>query len=362
MENNEDYLEYLSSQLAKEQDHNNAMMKDALNGSSHFYYNSAENVDFGIPTDETSKLYNPDNYNPDLRDKDSQVDFGIPTQDVASMQQKSIERWEKEKNEKYKQLRDDIIKFTPTKYETKTETKEKDFNNHLVNVDANWALNKLRDLLIMPDTVEYTKYVVDYLENLKANPEYYNKILFTILNDFVGIKKKVIKGEYLQRAEKQELFNSIKFFAILVEKKYPINYDLFNAIEVPYKREYGEFFSTERIPYDLVIQQMIDVIEKKSDVIGNEVTNPINVITSTNGNEKMKVTVLGKLALKAHYTNHKLSEDVLNFPNDLILTNNSLQDFQNARSKQQQQDQIVRRQQLASLVQEKVETKEGYSL
>ena len=323
--------------------------------------NSDSQIDFGIPTDETARMYNPDNYKPNLRNSDSQMDFGIPTQDIADMEKISIEKWKNERNAKFENQRKTIIETTPTKYEEKVDIKENDFN-HLVNGDADWALSKLNSLLHMPDTLEYTQYVAGYLEILKEKPEYYNRILSTILYDFVSIKKKIIKGEHLQKYERQQLFNSIKFFAIIVEKGYPIDYDLFNEIENPYQHNYGNYFHTERVPYDIVIQQMIEVIEQKSDIIGNEVTNPVNVVSSTKGEQQMKATELGKLALKAHYTNHKLSDDVMNFPNNMVMSIGSTQEFQEARERQMQQDQVVREQQLAGLTQEMVETKEGHSL
>ena len=107
---------------------------------------------------------------------------------------------------------------------------------------------------------------------------------------------------------------------------------------------------------------MIQVIDEKSDIIVNEVTNPISVIYSSAGAEKMKATELAKLALKAHYTNHKLSNDIMNFSSDMIMTESSIQEFKNARETQMQQDKIVREQQLAGLTQEMIETKEGHSL
>lgn len=412
----DDILEQKRSQILKEQEERDKMIRDAKNSSTQFYYdttgnidfgipsgdyvkpqhidisassyvappeekveygiplsvsnqenyrpnmrNSDSQIDFGIPTDETARMYNPDNYKPNLRNSDSQMDFSIPTQDIADMEKISIEKWKNERNAKFENQRKTIIETTPTKYEEKVGIKENDFN-HLVIGDADWALSKLNSLLHMPDTLEYTQYVAGYLEILKEKPEYYNRILSTILYDFVSIKKKIIKGEHLQKYERQQLFNSIKFFAIIVEKGYPIDYDLFNEIEIPYQHNYGTYFHTERVPYDIVIQQMIEVIEQKSDIIGNEVTNPVNVVSSTKGEQQIKATELGKLALKAHYTNHKLSDDVMNFPNNMVVSISSTQEFQEARERQMQQDQVVREQQLAGLTQEIVETKEGHSL
>lgn len=387
MENYDDILEKKRSQMLKEQAERNKMIWEAKNSATQFYYDTTGNVDFGIPSDDNVKpqhinisdnsyvappeekaeygiplsVSNQENYKPNMRNSDSQIDFGIPTQDIANMQQKSIEKWQNERNAKFEQRRNDIISSTVTQYEETVKIQENDFNQ-LVGGSADWSLNKLNSLLHMPDTLEYTQYVVGYLENLKEKPEYYNRILATILYEFITIKKNIIKGEHLQKYERQQLFNSIKFFAIIVEKGYPIDYSLFNEIEIPYQHNYGNYFHSERIPYDIVIQQMIEVIEQNSGILGNEVTNPINVVSSTVGEEKMKATELGRLALKAHYTNHKLSDDILNFPNNLEMSISSIQEFKEARARQIQEDQTVRNQQLAGLTQEMVETKETHSL
>ncbi len=271
------------------------------------------------------------------------ADFGIPSQEDANMSKKIIEEYEKGKNKKFRAQRKEIIEKTITKYEKDTQVKDVSFE-HMVNGDASWALAKLRDLLNMPDTPEYTQYMACYLEKLKSKPEYYNEIFSTMLNRFASIKKKVISGQYLERFERQQLVNSLKLFSIIVEKGYPVNYNLFDKIEMPYHHNYGNYYDSERIPYDIVIQQIIEVINQKQGTIGNEVTNPINIISSV-GNNKIKATELGKLALKAHYTKHKLSDDVMNFPNTMNLSN--IENFKKERDEQQKQDQIMRNGQLS---------------
>ena len=52
----------------------------------------------------------------------------------------------------------------------------------------------------------------------------------------------------------------------------------------------------------------------------------------------------------------------LNIKKQKLSNSNSLFEFKNARETQMQQDQIVREQQLATLTEEMVETKEGHSL
>ena len=52
----------------------------------------------------------------------------------------------------------------------------------------------------------------------------------------------------------------------------------------------------------------------------------------------------------------------LNIKKQKLSNSNSLSEFKNARETQMQQDQIVREQQLATLTEEMVETKEGHSL
>lgn len=351
-------LEQKRQMMLDEQARRLEQEREIRNSYTQFYYDSTGNIDFGIPSDENARAYKTYDNMPNLRDPDSQIDFGIPTQDIANMEAAIMAEKKAERDARFEQKRKELIDSVPTQYEENVETKAVDLSN-VVSGDASWAFNKLPSLLNMPDTEEYTQYMAGYLEMLKEKPDYYNRIFSILLHKFAPIKEKSLKHDSLQKYERQSLFNSIKMFAMIVEKGYPIDYSLFNEVETPCK--VADYISTETVPYDVVIQQMIEVVDKKSDVIGDEVTNPINIISSTTGEERMKATDLGRLALKAHYTHHKLSDDVMHFPNNMVVSADPMQQFTEAREEQLKQDQEIRNQQLQPILQEN-EMQKGPSL
>ena len=71
-----------------------------------------------------------------------------------------------------------------------------------------------------------------------------------------------------------------------------------------------------RMPLEVALGHLTDTIVNNTSVQNKKVPNPVNSISGVYGESYIDIQLLSDLAIKAYHTNHRLSDDKMNFPRE----------------------------------------------